>query len=159
MSHLVRNQPVARVLYRALITEGLHGGVAGLSRRLGLPASTLYAYAEGTIPLPVWLLAPLWSATRDAALLAELVGADGVTLSEAAAPGVVATDSALAAACRVGETAGAAQGAMVQAIADGRVEEAELAEVERQVDALERRAEELRAIAKSSVVRPLVSRR
>jgi rhodanese-related sulfurtransferase len=159
VSHLVRNQPVARVLYRALITEGLHGGVSGLARRLGLPASTLYAYAEGTIPLPVWLLAPLWSATRDPALLAELVGADGVTLSEAAAPGVVATDSALAAACRVGQTAGAAQGALVQAIADGVVTEVEHAAVEKRIDELEREAETLRAVLRSPALRVVGVRR
>lgn len=143
-----KNAHIAHALYGAIIAGKYD--VGAVSRRSGIPTACLYDAAENRRDLPARWLQPLYCATHDVALYAQLAGiADaGLVLSER--PIETITDESIAmGGLRVGADAGRVQLAVVDAMADGVVDGAERKHIENQIDQLERQAARLRNLLKA----------
>lgn len=129
------NKPLAHRLYAALVM-GPHN-VEKVARRLGCQTRTIYNWAENVAILPAWALAPLYLATKDIKLFADLSGASdlGLVVSEA---GEVAPspDAILLQGLGLGHLTGKLMGLLQQHLADGVYTEQEAREACEAIDTI-----------------------
>jgi hypothetical protein len=144
---------LAHLLYSKLIAGEHH--LPEVARRSGsLSAELLYKLCRGEREPLLRHLPGLYRGTEDLELVSGLIGAPdlGLVLTEAAKGGTTSNDSRHGA-LELGAVVGLLQRCVVEAEADGLVTEAELAEAERQLDEIERKAESLRAVLRSRRMR------
>ncbi len=144
---------VAHLLYAALIAGEHH--LPTVARRSGLSAELLYKLCRGERRLGVEQLPALYRGTQDVELYAQLIGATdlGLVVTEAQRARQAAPADTHVSALHLGAVAGKVQALAVDAEADGLVTDAERADIERQLDELERKAESLRQVLNARQVR------
>jgi hypothetical protein len=122
----------------------------------GISESTLYAHLAGWPPIPVSRVGDIIRGAPEVGIeIAEtVIDAERNELLVMRRPVVgAAGGDVLEAAVRVGEASGQLQGATLEAVSDGVLTDVESSVLERAADELERRAEHLRALARSSTLR------
>lgn len=110
---------VQNALYRAFVTERRHQ-IKVAAPLMGISKSALQKYVGGDLQFPARLLGPLYAATKDAELVAELIGASssGLVVSEVEPEGVRDARAAMADVVRLGCE-------YADALRDGKIDDTE----------------------------------
>lgn len=147
------NCPFARLLYRRFIVER-RPSIQDLETRTGIPESTLKSWCNGGSQIPLWVLPVLAIHVDDPEFFSQLSGAEAIDFLVMRRPKRKATpDDLRTTALRMNGEAGRVGISVADALDDdGEVDTQKLAEIEIEINRLQRLAEALREILRTRVL-------
>jgi len=149
-----RHHPHARVLHAALVSgddnRPPRHKLTVVARLMGVPYTTLHDYCTNAASMPVDLVGPLFAATRDLRLISDLLGLGDLGLTLSIDPVASDAESVRDQTLKIGEAAGAVQGAVLRALEDGSIDELEAKRIANAVEQVEREGETLRKAIKKA---------